>query len=97
MLNEKMISFPRLTNSNRALNTTIAILYTTIQHFRYISSHPLYFYTLFSFILRRESRLKFTFQGEGNCVPLGGIIGKTTASFLSKNIRGISFVFLFCF
>ena len=40
-LNEKMINFPRFMNSNRALNTTIAILYTTIHCFRYTTSHPL--------------------------------------------------------
>ena len=40
-LNVKKNHFPRLINSNRALSTTIAILYTTIHCFRYTTSHPL--------------------------------------------------------
>ena len=52
-LNEKMIHFPRLINSNRALNTAMAILYTTRHCFRYTTSHPLLLYSL----LIRGSRL----------------------------------------
>ena len=41
-----MIYFPRFINSNRALKTTIAILYRTIHCFRYTTSHPLTLSTL---------------------------------------------------